>query len=230
MVTVGHNPGMRTGWAAVAAVDWSKLFHAYGMASDTPGHLRALVGDDEAARGAAVAHLWSAVIHQGTPWTVTPPAALVVAGLLPDPRTARPVTAGDGPEDMPLRALLLDFLTEVAEAAQPGVPEEELRAAAHPQGRELDVAALAERMFALEEGDEDDEDEDGDGDGDSDEDWDEEVAEAAIAGAVLALRAIAPALVESVAAHLDDRDPHVRHSASRAMAALTEITAPAGSP
>ncbi|WP_101786048.1 hypothetical protein [Nonomuraea indica] len=223
---------MRTGWAAVAEVDWSKLFHAYGMASDTPGHLRALVGDDEAARGAAVAHLRSAVIHQGTPWTVTPPAALVVAGLLPDPRTARPVTAGDGLGDMPLRALLLGFLTEVAEAAQPGVPEEELRAAAHPQGREPDVAALAERMFALEEGDEDDEDGDSDEDwdGDSDEDWDEEVAEAAIAGAVLALRAIAPALVESVAAHLDDRDPHVRHSASRAMAALTEITAPAGSP
>lgn len=40
---------MQTGFAALEATDWSTLHHAYGRATDTPGHLRALVeGDHEA--------------------------------------------------------------------------------------------------------------------------------------------------------------------------------------
>jgi hypothetical protein len=34
---------------------------------------------------AALDHLWSTIIHQGTPWTATAPAALVVADFLDDP-------------------------------------------------------------------------------------------------------------------------------------------------
>ncbi|MBX6767646.1 MAG: hypothetical protein IRY90_10930, partial [Actinomadura rubrobrunea] len=79
---------MTIGWEAVADVDWTRLFHAYGAAVDTPDHLRALTDGDAAARGEALQHLRFAVIHQGTPWAATARAALVVAGLLADPATA----------------------------------------------------------------------------------------------------------------------------------------------
>ena len=65
-----------------------------------------------------MSHLWSAIIHQGTPWTATGPAALVVAGLLSDERIDR----GE-----PIRANLLSFLVSVAEAPeQAGLNIEEL--------------------------------------------------------------------------------------------------------
>jgi hypothetical protein len=100
---------MLTGLRALENTDWSKLHHAYGRATDTPDHLRALIGEDPGARRRAVAHLWSAVIHQGTPWTATEPAALVVAGLIVDGRIDR----GE-----PIRERLLSFLLSVAEAPQ----------------------------------------------------------------------------------------------------------------
>jgi hypothetical protein len=56
-----------------------------------------------------MSHLWSAIIHQGTPWTATGPAALVVAGLLSDERIDR----GE-----PIRANLLSFLVSVAAAPE----------------------------------------------------------------------------------------------------------------
>ncbi|MEO3858064.1 hypothetical protein [Acrocarpospora sp. B8E8] len=84
------------------------------MASDTPAHLRALTGDDEEAREEALDHLWGAVIYQGTPWSVTPPAALVVAGLLDDPGTAKPandsISAAAGFQAKPLRGSCRDLL------------------------------------------------------------------------------------------------------------------------
>lgn len=98
---------MRTGIAALERTDWSRLYHAYGRATDTPGHLRALLREDLESRKQAMSHLWSAIIHQGTPWTATGPAALVVAGLLLDERI-------DHAE--PIRANLLSFLVRVAEA------------------------------------------------------------------------------------------------------------------
>src|SRR5688572_33357142 len=98
---------MLTGLPALENTDWSRLHHAYGRATDTPGHLSALLNEDLESRKKALDHLWSAVIHQGTPWTATGPAALVVAGLLSDPRLDR---------GHPIRARLLAFLVEVAEA------------------------------------------------------------------------------------------------------------------
>ncbi|MEU7752529.1 hypothetical protein AB0B57_31925 [Micromonospora sp. NPDC049101] len=86
--------------------EYAALLHAYGLAGDTPGHLAALAGDDPAARARAIKHLRSAIVHQGTPWTATPPAALDVAALLVDPRVTDP----------DLRAELLNFLAAVAEA------------------------------------------------------------------------------------------------------------------
>jgi len=109
---------MLTGLPALENTDWSRLHHAYGRATDTPGHLRALLQEDRESRSKAMAHLWSAVIHQGTPWTATGPAALVVAGLLSDERIDR----GE-----PIRANLLSFLVSVSEAPkQAGWSIEEL--------------------------------------------------------------------------------------------------------
>ena len=98
---------MLTGIAALKATVWSRLYHAYGRAIDTPEHLRALLREDSESREKAMEHLWHAVIHQGTAWTATGPAALVVAGLLSDERLDR----GE-----PVRAELLSFLTHVAKA------------------------------------------------------------------------------------------------------------------
>src|SRR6266511_1842818 len=101
---------MTVGWDAAADIDWSRLSHAYGAATDTPAHLRALVSGGTVTQQAALDHLGAAVIHQGTPWTVTPVAALVVAGLLPDPALSRPVadsiSAATGWPPLPLRAVL----------------------------------------------------------------------------------------------------------------------------
>lgn len=109
---------MLTGIAALEHTDWSRLHHAYGRATDTPGHLLALLREDLESRKQAMSHLWSAIIHQGTPWTATGPAALVVAGLLSDERIDR----GE-----PIRANLLSFLVRVAEAPeQAGLNLEEL--------------------------------------------------------------------------------------------------------
>jgi hypothetical protein len=107
-----------TGLRALDNADWSRLHHAYGRATDTPGHLRALLDEHPEARKNALSHLWSAIIHQGTPWTATGPAALVVAGLLSDERIDR----GE-----PIRGDLLSFLVSVAEASQQaGLGSEEL--------------------------------------------------------------------------------------------------------
>ena len=96
------------GLEALATTDWWRLHHAYGRASDTPGHLRALLGDDPKGRDEAIDHLFSAIIHQETPWTATGPVALVVAGLLVDERIDRVET---------MRAEMLQFLVCVAEVA-----------------------------------------------------------------------------------------------------------------
>lgn len=111
-----------TGLAALQNTDWSRLHHAYGRATDTPGHLRALLREDRESRKQAMSHLWGAIIHQGTPWTATGPVALVVAGLLADERIDR----GE-----PVRANLLSFLVSVAEAPEhAGLSIEELESMA----------------------------------------------------------------------------------------------------
>ncbi|GIG38484.1 hypothetical protein [Cellulomonas phragmiteti] len=67
-----------------SCADLADRFDAYGPATATPGHLRALTGADLEARGRAVRHLWSAVLHQGTPATVTPGAVRYLLAVLPD--------------------------------------------------------------------------------------------------------------------------------------------------
>jgi hypothetical protein len=67
-------------------VDWWQLRHAYGRATDTPGHLNALEFGDAEARKTALDHLEIAVLHQGFPYTATAPAVRAVTALLGEGR------------------------------------------------------------------------------------------------------------------------------------------------
>lgn len=115
---------MRTGLEALESIDWHRLHHAYGRAADTPGHLRALLEDDADGRRRALGHLKSAIMHQGTPWTATGPAALVVVGLLADARIDR--VEGTRPA---LLEFLVEIAVEVIAQARPRIAELERQAA-----------------------------------------------------------------------------------------------------
>ncbi len=89
----------------IASFDWGRLRHAYGRATDTPGHLAALHGVDQEAVHTAVEHLDTAVLHQGFASSATAPAARVVASLV-DRSAVEPGT----------RDILVQFLGWVAQA------------------------------------------------------------------------------------------------------------------
>lgn len=117
----------------VDEVDWARLFHAYGVASDTPGHLRGLVSADDAAFDAGLDHLYGAVLHQGTVYPATVPALRVVAGLLGDPVLRR--RGGDGGSRL---AALLGWIDAVGDSASwhedSGEPD-----SAEPTAAEIDA-------------------------------------------------------------------------------------------
>jgi hypothetical protein len=187
---------------------WSDLYHAYGVAVDTPRHLAALVGTDRRGRAVALDHLFGAVIHHGTPWSATAPVALEVAQLLAGSSLERADRARRGaeaePDGQPTRAALLDFLGLVGEAADYEVPEQDLLAAAYPADRGDDIDRAAKAIVAG-----------------SDEPWGDDVVVSALeARAVLACRQIAPDLFGPVAAQLDQADPRVRMSAANALRPL----------
>lgn len=111
-------------------VDWFSLFHARGPASDTSGHLRALIGTDERAFVDGYSHLWSATLHrEGKAWPATAPTALAVAELLDDPRL--------GPDDPSLQDAMLSYLQAVAVAADLGDQAEAIRARVKARALEL---------------------------------------------------------------------------------------------
>src|SRR5918999_743759 len=64
----------------LVAVEWDCLSHAYGPASDTPGHLRALLAED-AARVEAYAELNGSVWHQNTVYEATVAAVPVLSAI-----------------------------------------------------------------------------------------------------------------------------------------------------
>ncbi|MEV0679798.1 hypothetical protein AB0I60_25055 [Actinosynnema sp. NPDC050436] len=154
------------------------LLHAYGRATDTPAHLAALVGADDAARQAALRHLMSAIMHQGTAWSATPAVVAEVVALVGDPRAAGAVPG------------LLEFLGEVVEAVAPE-HRAEFTAMAAPAGRDVD-AEVAELLEEDDEGDAVYED--------------VELADALFARAMLALEDLVPrvlAAVEPLTGHPD---------------------------
>lgn len=196
------------GWAAVSDVDWGRLFHAYGVADDTPDHLRNLTSGDAALREDAVDHLDGAVLHQGTIYSVTPSAVRVVAGLLGEPVPRESLEAGaptlrgalatmfKPSEDQPQALVaLLSFMGGVGESlAWAGVPE------TAPQPGE---DALDELFRDLREGD---------------EGWSSELIGVLMAQAVLALRDMAPEVLVALLPFVADENADVRREALNAVA------------
>ncbi|MFJ8331839.1 hypothetical protein [Streptomyces sp. NPDC094437] len=183
--------------AVSGGVDFTLLLHAYGTAVDTPGQLRALFSDVPRDRSAAIAHLNSAILHQGTPWTATGPVAAQVSALVRRDALTDPGTLVDA----------LAFLSDVAEAV--GHFPDDLEELAHPAGRDVDaeVAALLTGSDDAEEGYELLHE-------------DEQLADALMARAVLSCRATLPTLTAAAVHARNHPDDRVRRAAT-ATAAVT---------
>ncbi|SNS19165.1 hypothetical protein SAMN05216252_10415 [Actinacidiphila glaucinigra] len=105
--------------ALLASTDWAALTHAYGPADGTPDDLLGLLHDDPEVQAESLGRLEMSVLHQGSLYSATAPAALFVAGILNDARTLA-VHERFSPWDdrvRPLRAALLEWLGELAESA-----------------------------------------------------------------------------------------------------------------
>lgn len=104
--------------SVIENTDWSGLHHAYGDASDAPDALLALLSEDPESCGAALGYLDAAVLHQGSIYPVTAPAARFIAGILGDERTLVLCESALPWDDRerPLRAALLEWLGSVSES------------------------------------------------------------------------------------------------------------------
>lgn len=180
------------GWESADGADWSRLFHAYGVASDTPGHLRALTGGDPELQAAALDHLDSAVLHQGSVYPVTPVAVRVVAGLLNHPALRRPVRYGD--------VVLVDVLTFLRDAAESAATTS-VDGLLRPDA--VDVAAFYSLLVA-----------------DDPEAWSSPVAGALCAWSEAELRESSAEVVDAVLPLVTDPDLAVRMAAVGALAWL----------
>ncbi|MBV1947224.1 HEAT repeat domain-containing protein [Streptomyces sp. BV129] len=107
----------------LSGTDWESLQHAYGSGEDIPISLCSLVDEDPEVRSGALAALDMSVLHQGSLYTVTAPAALFVAAILDHPVGLAEHEGhfpwDDGPPRS-LRAALLAWLGQVAESAAYG--------------------------------------------------------------------------------------------------------------
>jgi hypothetical protein len=66
-------------------VDWARLTHAYGVATDVPDQIRALHSADPAARQQALYDLYGNIFHQGTRYEATAYAVPFLLEALADP-------------------------------------------------------------------------------------------------------------------------------------------------
>jgi hypothetical protein len=67
-------------------VDWTKLTHAYGEASDVPELIRSLASKDKEERKNALWELYGNIFHQGTRYEATPHAIPFIFELIRDPQ------------------------------------------------------------------------------------------------------------------------------------------------
>lgn len=109
---------MRTPEAILRDTAWAELDHAYGSASDAPEQLRNLLSEDDEACGNALGYLDGALLHQGSVYSATSPAAAFVAAILDDPRVSLLCESALPWDDRerPLRAALLEWLGSLAES------------------------------------------------------------------------------------------------------------------
>lgn len=115
----------------IAIPDTRPLLHAYGLAIDTPRHLAALTSEDAVARSAALYHLQSAVIHQGTPWPATGPVAQYLAALVAEGSLLNP----------DVQSVVLDVLHQIQDAAATALRSSDrstLERLAQPPGVDVD--------------------------------------------------------------------------------------------
>ncbi|PZT76437.1 MULTISPECIES: hypothetical protein [unclassified Streptomyces] len=107
--------------AALAGTPWEGLPHActgrHGV-PDTPDVLGAVLATDPARRVRAVGDLYRLVLHQEQVFPATAPAALVLAGLLDDPRTLSEDRWERRAGRRSLRAELLNWLVSFADLAR----------------------------------------------------------------------------------------------------------------
>lgn len=111
---VGPDPAV-----VLHSTDWAALTHAYGPAVTTADDLLGLLGEDPETQAESLGRLEMSVLHQGSLYSATAPAALFIAGVLPHPRTLA-VHKSFFPWDdrvRPLRAALLEWLGQFAESA-----------------------------------------------------------------------------------------------------------------
>jgi hypothetical protein len=144
--------------AMIAIPDTRQLLHAYGLAIDTPLHLAALTSENSVARSAALYHLQSAIVHQGTPWPATGPiaqylAALVAEGLLLNPDVQSVVLdVLHQIQDAALTALQSSDRSTLERLAQPPGIDVDKEIARHAESDELDALyedpVLAEVIMA----------------------------------------------------------------------------------
>ncbi|MCP3100805.1 hypothetical protein LZ198_18195 [Myxococcus sp. K15C18031901] len=183
---------MSTVFDALELTDWSRLLHAYGRATETPAHLRALLELEPRGRHAAMNHLWSAILHQGTPWPATEVVARVAVGLLDDPRLDQGAA--------PVRAALLGFLAGVLQVCD----------RAHDTEATLEHQARFDLTPFIEAGDDDalyD---------------DEEASDALHAQSMLGCLRVRPIILAAVRDGLDSPDAARRVRAAMAFAAFAQ--------
>jgi hypothetical protein len=93
-------------------VDWARLQHAYGPATDVPELLRALTVVDRDTREQTVQDLFSNIYHQGTVYEATAPAVPFLIELLGEPV-------------VPAKADLLQLLARMALGIVPAYPDKD---------------------------------------------------------------------------------------------------------
>ena len=81
-------------------IDWSKLKHAYGEATDVPNLLRSLLSNDKKVRDDAMYELCGNILHQGTVYEASSYAIPFLQELLKSP---------DTPDKASIAALLADM-------------------------------------------------------------------------------------------------------------------------
>jgi hypothetical protein len=69
------------------SIDWSKLRHAYGAATNVPDQIRSLLSEDESVREEAMYDLCGNILHQGTVYEASAYAVPFLQELLKSPKT-----------------------------------------------------------------------------------------------------------------------------------------------
>ncbi|MFE7504683.1 hypothetical protein [Promicromonospora sp. NPDC057488] len=182
----------------VTDVDWSRLFHAYGVASDTPHHLQGLVSEDDAAFDEALDHLRAAVLHQGTVYPATVPALRVVAGMLHDPVLRRHDEHGRS-----RLASLLEWVDAVGDSAS---WHEDASESDGAEPTDEDVEAFYRAMAA-----------------DDESVWDSDVSNYLWARSIAELPAACGEALASVSTYLGDEDEAVRLASLDAYVRLAAV-------